>query len=167
MVSDNIKWKWVNYVETKELAFNEVQKLKNCKWWTDINNFTKVTRDIRSGFVRMFACVEDKKILATVKVSEKVTVLGRTLASAATQIYGVSISDEVEDEAAVTGVLIPEMFSELKRCGYRSVIAVYADTNEQTRELCRRFGVTERLGSMYMENGKGSLSNYIIVKGDI
>lgn len=167
MVSDNIKWKWVNYMEIKELAFNEVQKLKNCKWWTDINNFTKVTRDIRSGFIRLFACVEDKKILATIKVSEKVTVLGRTLASAATQIYGVSISDEVEDKNAVTDVLIPEMFSELRRCGYRSVIAVYADTNEQTRELCQRFGVTERLGSMYMENDKGSLSNYIIVKGNI
>lgn len=154
-------------MEVRELTFSELHRLKIQKWWAEKNNYTKIVHDVRSGFNRIFGVTDDGKIIATIKVSEKVTALGRTLISNAVQVFGISISDEISNREEVFEILVKGTFADIKRDGYRHVIVVYSDVNIETKELCKRFNITDRIGSLYMENDKGDYNNYLIVKVDL
>lgn len=154
-------------MEVRELDFTELQRLKNADWWNVRNSFTKLSRDIRSGFIHIYAVTEGKCYLATVKVSGKVTVLGREIAKAAAQVYGITADTSLENSNENIRFLIDGVLGELKKMGYKQVVVVHAETNECTRGICKHFNITDEIGSVMMEGGKGDIDKYIIVRGDI
>lgn len=82
-------------------------------------------------------------------------------------MFGISISNEISNREEVSEILVKGTFATIKRDGYRHVIVVYSDVNTETKELYKRFNITDRIGSLYMENGKGDYNNYLIAKVDL
>ena len=154
-------------MEVRELDFTELQRLKSFEWWTDRNNFSKVTKDVRSGFIHVYAVIKERKVIATLKMSGKVTVLGREIAQAAAQIYGVTVADTVDNYDEVSSKLVSDVLGILKGMGYKQVVVTHSESNDRTRNLCNKFGITDVLGNIIMEGGKGVPDKYVIVRGNI
>lgn len=151
----------------RELVFTEMQRLKNYTWWTEKNNLSKLTKDVRSGFVHLYGVVHENRIVATLKMSGKCTVLGREIAQAAAQIYGVTVNDTLDNGDEVSQELVRCVLEELHDMGYKQVVVLYSEDNERTKALCKEFEITDVIGNIRMENGKGELKKYTIVCGSI
>lgn len=154
-------------MDVRELDSTELQRLKNSSWWTERNNLAKLAKDVRAGFIHVYGVFKDRRVIATLKMSGKCTVLGREIAQAAAQIYGVTVSDTVESEEEVASTLVRGVFEILRGMGYKQVVCTYAESNERTRKLCENFNITNKLGNVYMEGGKGVVDSYVIVCGGI